>query len=65
MNERYRKALGIIWKADLLIATIFLLTLFNSVDNSINDHALLGAGFFVLLSAITYTQKWRIENRSE
>ena len=65
MNQIYKKSLDIIWKADLIIAMIFLLTLTNPSDNLINTEALLGAGFFVLLSAITYTQKCRLDNKEE
>jgi hypothetical protein len=65
MNQKYKKALDIIWRADLIIALIFLLTLTNKIDNSINTEALLGAGFFVLLAAITYTQKSKLDNLKE
>lgn len=51
------KTLSILWKADIAIAFVFLLTLFNQSDNSINPEALLGAGVFVFLAAITYNQK--------
>jgi hypothetical protein len=65
MKEKYRKSLNIIWKADLVIAFIFLLTLYNTSDNSLNTEALLGSGFFVLLSAITYTQRCRLDAKEE
>jgi len=46
--------------ADLAIALLFLLTLVNPVDNSINPEALLGAGVFVLLAGITHHQKFKL-----
>jgi hypothetical protein len=65
MDQKYKKSLDIIWKADLIVAIIFLFTLTNPSDNSKNTEALLMAGFFVLLAAITYTQKCRLDNKEE
>jgi hypothetical protein len=65
MNQKYKKSLDIIWKADLIIAAIILYNLHNLGDNLIHTEALLQAGFFVLLAAITYTQKCRLDMKEE
>lgn len=63
MEQKYRMALNIIWKVDIIIALIFLYTLFDTQDNTINTEALLTSGFFVFLGAITYSQKCKLEAR--
>jgi len=61
MNQKYKRSLDIIWKADLIIAAILLYNLHNLSDNLFHTEALLEAGFFVLLAAITYTQKCKLD----
>jgi hypothetical protein len=64
MSKKYIKALEILWKIDIVIAMIFLATLWNSTHNKVNPQALLGAGIMVLLAAISYNQKVKL-NRSK
>ena len=61
MSDKSKKIMDIIILADLVIALLFLLTLVNPADNSINPEALLGAGVFVLLAGITHHQKFKWE----
>jgi hypothetical protein len=61
MNKKYIKALDILWKIDIVIAIIFLATLWDSTNNKVNPQALLGAGIMVLLAAISYNHKIKLD----